>query len=103
MSALPKALATLCLSGTHLPPSSGASRLSGVAGPVESRGRRIGVSPLQHSTTNELCIAGGDADVVDIWENLTWQLEIPESVPNTAVALLGVGFTENQVVDLLAL
>lgn len=52
-------------------------------------------------TTDELCIAGGDASVVDVWRNLTWVLEIPQSVPNTAVALLGVGFTEAQVVDLL--
>lgn len=54
-------------------------------------------------TTDELCIAGGDAPVVDVWRNLSWVLEIPEAVPNTAVALLGVGFSEEQVIDLLNL
>ncbi len=52
-------------------------------------------------TTNDLCIAGGGASVVDVWRNLTWVLEIPQSAPNTAIALLAVGFTEDQVIDLL--
>jgi serine/threonine protein kinase len=54
-------------------------------------------------TSNDLCIAGGGASVVDVWRGLTWVLEIPDSVSNTAVALLGVGFTEDQVIDLLGL
>jgi serine/threonine protein kinase len=54
-------------------------------------------------TTNNLCIAGGDSSVVDVWRNLTWVLEIPDAAPNTAVALLAVGFSDEQVIDLLDL
>lgn len=54
-------------------------------------------------TTDNLCIVGGGAPVVDVWRSVMWVLEISESVSNSAVALLAVGFSEDQVVDLLGL
>lgn len=62
-----------------------------------------GQTPTWTACTDDLCIGGGGASVVDVWRNLDWLLEIPDGTPNTAVALLGVGFTEDQVVDLLDL